>query len=121
MGYDAVIVGNSHGGTRNGLLPDGFACGAKGHTFNSSDISAICVGHRAMHLLFADPPAYSAPEGYAAGGDLPAIGTLGQHRVRRLGLRPPARRRHAGRARHLRHPRVAGPRLRLGLRHAQRP
>jgi len=77
MGYDAVIVGNSHGGTRNGLLPDGFACGAKGHAFDSSDISAICVGHRAMHLLFADPPAYSAPEGYAAGGDLPAIGTLG--------------------------------------------
>ncbi|MDP9405450.1 MAG: hypothetical protein M3O86_02455 [Actinomycetota bacterium] len=77
-GYDAVIVGQSHGGTRNGLVPDSFICGSKGHAFDSSDISAICVGHRAMHLLFDDAPAYTGPEGYAAGGDLPAIGTLGQ-------------------------------------------
>lgn len=76
-GYDAVIIGNSHGGTRNGLLPDAFACGAKGHDFDSSDISAVCIGHRAMHLLFDDDPAYVGPEGYTAGGDLPAIGTPG--------------------------------------------
>ena len=76
-GYDAVIVGNSHGGTRNGLLPDAFSCGSKGHDFDSSDISAVCVGHRAMHLLFDDPPGYAGPEGYAVGGDLPAIGTRG--------------------------------------------
>ncbi|MDP9442047.1 MAG: hypothetical protein M3P34_07720, partial [Actinomycetota bacterium] len=77
-GYDAVIVGNSHAGTRNGLLPDAFVCGSKGHEFDSSDISAICIGHRAMHLLFNGTPAYSGPEGYAPGGDLPAIGTLGE-------------------------------------------
>ena len=75
-GYKAVIVGQSHGGTRNGLLPDGFLCGSAGHTFTPT-VSAICVGHRAMHLLFDDPPAYAPPEGFAAGGDLPPIGTLG--------------------------------------------
>ncbi len=77
-GYDAVIVGNSHGGARGGLVPDAFICGSKGHKFDSSDISAVCVGHRAMHLLFNDAPAYAPPEGFAAGGDLPAIGTLGE-------------------------------------------
>ncbi|MBW3555744.1 MAG: hypothetical protein KY454_02280 [Actinobacteria bacterium] len=76
-GYEAVIIGNSHGGTRNGLLPDGFVCGSKGHDFDSSDISAICIGHRAMHLLFDDEPGYTGPEGYKAGGDLPRIGTVG--------------------------------------------
>jgi len=75
-GYKAVIVGQSHAGTRNGLLPDSFICGSQGHAFTVT-VSAVCTGHRAMHLLFGDPPAYSPPEGYASGGDLPAIGTLG--------------------------------------------
>ena len=75
-GYKVVLVGQSHAGTRNGLLPDGFACGARGHTFTPT-VSALCIGHRAMHLLFGDAPTYSPPEGYAAGGDMPAIGTLG--------------------------------------------
>jgi len=75
-GYKAVIIGQSHAGSRNGLLPDSFLCGGQGHAFPIT-VSAICTGHRAMHLLFSDPPAYSAPEGFAPGGDLPAIGTLG--------------------------------------------
>jgi hypothetical protein len=75
-GYHNVIVGQSHAGTRNGLLPDGFLCGSKGSD-TLGTAHGICIGHRAMHLLFDDSPAYASPEGYAAGGDLPAIGTLG--------------------------------------------
>ncbi|MDQ3431721.1 MAG: hypothetical protein M3467_05800, partial [Actinomycetota bacterium] len=29
-GYPVVAVGNSHGGSRNGLLPDAFVCGSQG-------------------------------------------------------------------------------------------
>jgi hypothetical protein len=76
MGYELVAVGQSHGGTRNGLLPDGFLCGSRGSPVLGT-AAAVCIGHRAMHQLFDDPPAYAAPEGYAAGGDLPAIGTRG--------------------------------------------
>lgn len=71
LGYDAVIVGQSHGGTRNGLLPDGFFCGGQGHDFDEQT-PAVCVGHRAMHLLFNDPPSYVGPEG----GDVP-VGSIG--------------------------------------------
>lgn len=76
-GYALVAIGQSHGGTRNGLLPDGFLCGSQGSPVLRT-AAAICIGHRAMHLLFDDAPAYAAPEGYAAGGDMPPIGTLGQ-------------------------------------------
>jgi hypothetical protein len=72
LGYDAVIVGQSHGGTRNGILVDGFFCGGQGHDYDEQ-IPAICTGHRAMHLLFNDPPAYAGPEGT----DIP-VGTLGE-------------------------------------------
>ena len=75
-GYQIVVIGQSHAGTRNGLLEDGFVCGGQGSPVLGTAYG-ICTGHRAMHLLFGDPPAYSPPEGYAAGGDLPAIGTLG--------------------------------------------
>ena len=75
-GYDVVLVGQSHAGTRNGLLTDGFICGSAGHAFTPT-VSALCIGHRAMHLLFDDTPAYAAPESFAVGGDMPAIGTLG--------------------------------------------
>lgn len=72
-GYSKVIIMQSHGGTRNGLTPNGFTCGSQGHVFTIT-ASAICIGHRAGHLLFNDPPAYtSTPEG----SDMPAIGTLG--------------------------------------------
>jgi hypothetical protein len=72
LGYDVVIVGQSHGGTRNGLLPDGFFCGGQGHDYDEQAPS-ICIGHRAMHLMFNDPPEYTGPEGT----DIP-LGTLGE-------------------------------------------
>jgi hypothetical protein len=62
LGYDVVIVGQSHGGTRNGLLPDGFFCGGQGHDYNEV-APAICIGHRAMHLMFNDTPEYTGAEG----------------------------------------------------------
>ena len=71
-GYDQVIIMQSHAGTRNGLTPNGFTCGGQGHTFTIT-ASAICIGHRAGHLLFNDTPAYTGPNG----ADMPAIGTLG--------------------------------------------
>jgi hypothetical protein len=73
-GYSKVIIMQSHGGTRNGLTPNGFTCGAQGHAFPIT-ASAICIGHRAGHLLFNDAPEYtSQPEG----SDMPPIGTLGE-------------------------------------------
>nr|MBA2599932.1 hypothetical protein [Actinomycetota bacterium] len=72
-GYDDVIIGQSHGGTRNGLTPNGFTCGGQGHSFTIT-ASAICIGHRAMHLLFNDTPGYTGAEL----ADMPAIGTLGE-------------------------------------------
>ncbi len=71
-GYDKVIVMQSHGGTRAGLTPNGFTCGSQGNFFTVT-ASAICIGHRAGHLLFNDAPAYVGAEG----ADMPAIGTLG--------------------------------------------
>ena len=71
-GYTKVIIGQSHGGTRNGLTPNGFTCGAQGSP-TLGTASGICVGHRAMHLLFDDVPSYVGAE-FA---DMPAIGALG--------------------------------------------
>lgn len=71
-GYDAVIIGQSHGGSRGGLLPDGFICGGQGHDFDEQ-ARAICIGHRAMHLLFGDTPGYTG----ADGGDIP-LGAEGE-------------------------------------------
>jgi hypothetical protein len=71
LGYDVVIIGQSHGGSRNGLLPDGFFCGGQGHDYDEQ-IPAICIGHRAMHLMFNDTPEYAGAEG----GDIP-LGALG--------------------------------------------
>jgi LVIVD repeat len=75
LGYDVVIIGQSHGGSRNGLLPDGFFCGGQGHDYDEQ-IPALCVGHRAMHLMFNDEPAFSGPEG----ADIP-LGALGERYV----------------------------------------
>ena len=72
LGYDLVIVGQSHGGTRDGLLVDSFFCGGQGHDYNEA-IPALCIGHRAMHLMFNDAPEYTGPEGT----DIP-VGTLGE-------------------------------------------
>ncbi len=75
-GYDGVIVAQSHGGTRNGLLPDAFICGSQGHAYTPT-IPAICIGHRASHLLFNDEANYFGAD-IAAGGDMPAIGAPGE-------------------------------------------
>jgi LVIVD repeat-containing protein len=71
LGYDAVIIGQSHGGSRNGLLPDGFFCGGQGHDYDEQ-APAICIGQRGTHLMFNDTPEYTGPEGT----DIP-VGTLG--------------------------------------------
>jgi hypothetical protein len=72
-GWDVVIIGNHHTGSGEGLFPNAFICGSQG-----SDIlgtaPALCVGHRAMHLMFNQTPEYTTP-GFLA--DLPAIGTTG--------------------------------------------
>jgi hypothetical protein len=73
LGYDAVIIANHHGGALGGVAPDMLLCGAQGHVFDIQ-ISAVCVGHRAMHELFDDTDPsddYTYPE------DEPAIGTVG--------------------------------------------
>jgi hypothetical protein len=72
LGYDVVIVGQSHGGTRNGLVPDSFFCGGAGHDYDEQ-APAICIGHRTMHQMFNDEPEFSGPEG----GDIP-LGTVGE-------------------------------------------
>lgn len=74
-GYQVVAIANSHAGSRNGLLPDAFICGSQGHTF-AVTASAICIGHRAAHELFGDAAEYTGPD-LAPGGDVPAIGTVG--------------------------------------------
>lgn len=62
LGYDVVMIGQSHGGSRNGLLPDSFICGSAGHVFTAT-VSAICIGHREMHAMFNSTPNYVGPEG----------------------------------------------------------
>lgn len=72
-GWDVVVVGNSHGGSAGGELPDAILCGSKGHAYEPT-IAGGCTGHRAMHLVFDDEVAYEGTEG----GDMPALGTVGQ-------------------------------------------
>ena len=84
-GYTMVAIGQSHGGTRNGMLPDSFSCGGQGSPILGT-APAICIGHKAMHDLFASAPAYTGPEGYTAGGDLPAIGAVGDSLSARGGV-----------------------------------
>lgn len=74
-GYEAVAIANSHGGSRNGLLPDSFVCGSLGHAYTPK-IHAVCLGHRAGHTLFGSAPRYVGADA-GPGGDMPAIGTLG--------------------------------------------
>jgi len=72
LGYDVVVIEQSHGGTRNGLLPDGFSCGGQGHDYDEQ-IPAICLGHRGTHLMFNDEPQYTDPVG--EGRDIPLAAT----------------------------------------------
>ena len=73
LGYDAVVIANHHEGALGGEGPDSYFCGGQGHAFDIQ-ISALCIGHKAMHGLFDDPDAtddYTYPE------PTPAIGVVG--------------------------------------------
>lgn len=69
-GYDAVIIANHHSGSGAGENPDAQLCGSQGHDF-APTINGVCVGHRAFHLIFNQPPTYE-------GADEPRIGTEGE-------------------------------------------
>ena len=76
-GYGGVIIANHHVGADAGESPDAALCGAMAHEFTVT-IPAMCIGHRAMHLLFGRAPDYPVP--YPAGdpGDRePNIGEAG--------------------------------------------
>ena len=73
LGYDAVIIANHHTGALGGAGPDTYFCGGQGHLFDVQ-ISALCVGHRAMHELFDDP---NAADNFAYPEAVPAVGTVG--------------------------------------------
>jgi hypothetical protein len=73
-GYDAVLIANHHVGAQAGAAADAAFCGGQGHVFTPT-IPAVCIGHRALHLLFSSAPAYNVP--YLAGTE-PAVGTTGQ-------------------------------------------
>jgi len=73
LGYDAVIIANHHTGALGGAGPDAYLCGSQGHEFDVQ-ISAVCVGHRAMHELFDDP---NAADNFTYPEAVPAIGTVG--------------------------------------------
>jgi hypothetical protein len=71
-GYDVVIIGNSHAGSGNGASPDAAFCGGQGSPVRGT-ASGLCIGHRAMHLLFNDTPEYTGTDG----ADIP-LGALGE-------------------------------------------
>ena len=73
LGYDAVIIANHHTGALGGEGPDTYFCGGQGHIFDIQ-ISALCVGHRAMHELFDDP---NAADNFTYPEAVPAVGTVG--------------------------------------------
>jgi PA domain len=56
-GYGGVIVAQHHVGSGAGDRPDAFTCGGG----NPRPIPAICIGHRAFHLMFNRTPAYGVP------------------------------------------------------------
>ncbi|HEU5084560.1 MAG TPA: hypothetical protein VFU14_14545 [Acidimicrobiales bacterium] len=69
LGYDAVIIANHHTGAQGGAAPDASLCGSMGHEFEVT-VSAICVGHQVLHLLFGSEPGYTYPEASPAVGDV---------------------------------------------------
>ena len=75
QGWDAVIIGNHHAGAGGGSDPDAALCGSG----DGADIIGICIGHRAMHFLFDDPPG-KRPEDYSVPYDNtkePQVGDVG--------------------------------------------
>ena len=77
LGYDAVFIANHHDGALGGLAPDQHLCGSQGHDFEIT-ISAVCIGHRAMHELF-DDPSTGGTDNYTGSEAVPAVGTLGDN------------------------------------------
>jgi hypothetical protein len=73
LGYDAVIIANHHEGALGGEGPNTYFCGGQGHIFEIK-ISALCIGHLAMHELFDDP---NAADNFTYPETVPAIGTVG--------------------------------------------
>ena len=61
-GYNLVLIASTHAASDGGASPDALACGPKEHAF-LAQVSAVCIGHRAMHLIFGDdPPSYSGSD-----------------------------------------------------------
>ena len=75
-GYDVVIVGNHHVGAAGGAAPDAFFCGGQGSPVLGT-AAGLCIGHRAMHLVFNDDPEFT-PETAVTSPDMPPTGTLGE-------------------------------------------
>jgi hypothetical protein len=75
-GYNAVIIGNHHAGVAEGG-EDAFLCGSQGHEFEIT-ASGLCIGHRALHLIFNDEPEFEPVDEDPEGSDLPEIGTVGE-------------------------------------------
>lgn len=75
-GYDVVIVGNHHVGAAGGAAPDAAICGGQGSPVDGT-AAGLCIGHRAMHLLFNDPVEFEPVTG-ATSPDMPPAGTLGE-------------------------------------------
>jgi len=76
LGYDAVIIANHHTGAQFGEAPDASLCGSMGHEFEVT-VSAICVGHQVLHLLFGSEPSYTYPEASPAVGDIGETVSIG--------------------------------------------
>ncbi len=77
-GWDAVVIANHHTGSGAGASPDATLCGSQGHVFTPT-IPAVCLGHRALHLLFGTTPNFTVPYPLGDPGDLePDPGELGQ-------------------------------------------
>lgn len=75
-GYDVVIIGNHHVGAGGGAFPDAHVCGGQGSPVLGT-AAGLCIGHRAMHLLFNDDVEFE-PETGATSPDMPPTGTLGE-------------------------------------------
>lgn len=88
-GWDAVVVANHHVGAEAAGSADAFLCGSQAEDLNPT-IPGLCVGHRAMHLIFGTEPSYAVP--YApTGSDEPTEPRVGQR-----GAEISARRRFDG-------------------------
>jgi hypothetical protein len=75
-GYDMVIIGNHHAGAGGGASPDASLCGSQGSP-TAGTASGLCIGHRAMHLLFGSTPGYGPEDPPPHGTDIAPVGTEG--------------------------------------------